>query len=96
MILPFDEKSCNASEEHEEHAVVFGAELRQVRSCRGIGFEVEAVSGILRRPGGDGDRRRTREEVAAEFVRRVAESEDTPGHDAPFNFHGVDNGAENP
>ena len=42
----FDEKSCNAS---EEHAVVFGAELRQVRdSCRGIGFEVEAVSGILR------------------------------------------------
>src|SRR5256885_6946536 len=51
---------------------------------------------ILRRPGGDGDRRRTREEVAAEFVRRVAESEDAPGHAAPFNFHGVDNGAENP
>lgn len=80
----------------EEDAVVFGAELREVRVCRrGIGFEVKTVSGFLRRGGGDGNRRRALEEVASEFVRRVAESGDAPSHPAPLDFHRVDNGAEN-
>src|SRR5260370_28686101 len=37
----------------EEHAVVFGAELREVGvRLRRVGFEVEAVPGFLRRSGG--------------------------------------------
>jgi hypothetical protein len=81
----------------EELAVVLGAELREVGVRRGrVGYEMEAVSGILRRGGRDGNRCRTLEEVAAEFVHRVAEFEDASGHSAPFDFHRVDDGAENP
>src|SRR5713101_55635 len=81
----------------EENAAAFGAELREVGvRLRRVGFEVEAVPGFLRRGGRDGNRCRALEEVAAEFVRHVFESEDAPGHSAPFDFHRVDNGAEDP
>src|SRR5260370_38972629 len=91
---PSVRRSLGAS---EEHAVVLDAELREFGACRRwVGLEVEAVSGILRRGGRDGDRRRTLEEVTAEFVRRVAESEDPPSHSAPFDFHRVDDGTEDP
>ena len=54
----------------EEDAIVFGAELREVgHDRRGIGFEVEAVSGFRRRRGGDRNRCRVLEEVTAEFER---------------------------
>ena len=81
----------------EENAVVFGAELREVGvRLRRVGFKVEAVSCMLRRGGRDGNCSRALEKVAAEFVRRVAESQDAASHSAPLDFHRVDDGAENP
>src|SRR6266478_6931647 len=81
----------------EEHAVMFAAELRELGACRRwVGLEVEAVPGILRRGGRYGNRCRALEKVAAEFVLRVAETEDAPGHSAPFDFHRVDDSAEDP
>lgn len=91
---PLRAKGWNAS---EEHAVVLGAELREVGVCgRRVGFEVEAVPCFLGRSGGDGNRRGALEEVAAEPVRRIAESQHAPGHAAPFDCHRIDNGTENP
>ena len=81
----------------EELAVVFDAKLREVCVCRRrIGFEVESVSGILRRGHGDRNRCRALEKVAAEFVRRVAKSKVAVGYATPLDFHGVDYGAEDP
>jgi len=81
----------------EEHAVVFRAELREirVRSCW-IRFEVEAVPGLPRRRGRDRNRRGTLEEVATELVRRIAESGHAAGDAAPLDSHRVDYGAKNP
>ena len=83
--------------ESEERAAVFGTKLREVGvRLRRVGFEVEAVAGILRRGGRNGNRCRALEKVAAEFVCRVLESEDASRHSAPFDFHRVDDGAEDP
>ena len=76
---------------------MFPAELREVCfCCRWVGFEVETVSGTLRGCGRNGNRRRTLEEVPAELIRRVAESEHAPGNPAPSDFQRVDDGAEDP
>src|SRR2546422_5268780 len=80
----------------EEDAVAFGAELGEVGvGRRWVGFEVEAVSGFRRRGGGNSDSRRTLEEIAAELVRRVAESEHAAGDATPLDFHRLDDGVEN-
>jgi hypothetical protein len=83
-----DVLSCLAIASLEEDAVVLGAELREVRvRRRWIGFEMEAVSSFLRRCDGDSDGRRTLEEVAPEFVRRVAESDYVTCDAAPLDSH---------
>src|SRR5262245_54855923 len=81
----------------EEDTILFGSKLREVgHRLRWIGFEVEAVPGFRRRGDGDRNRGRTLEEVAAELVRRVAESSEALGNAAPLDFQRVDDGVEDP
>ena len=80
--------TCLFRASREESAILLGAELREVgASRRWIRFEVEPMSGIWWRRGRDRNRRRTLEKVAAELVRRVAESSNAPGYAAPIDFH---------
>src|SRR5439155_18824829 len=81
----------------KEDTVVFCTELRESSMRRRwVGFEVEAVSGFRRRGDGDGNLRGTLEEIAAEPVHRVSESEYATRDAAPLDLHRLDNRAEDP